>query len=639
VLVGDAGGGVNRGDYLGLAYRLAAPSAASILTQPATQVAFAGSNTTFSVSAGGNPLPKYQWHKNGVNIPNATNAIYNIASPSASDAGIYSVFVTNNLGGVLSSNALLNVFAPTGPSTVDITVSTNATYHFVQADGFENGGTPGNTALADGSGNFFSNIGQVAGLWNHRDFAGLDMFGVGNPGGLDLLETSIGNVGQPLRTSITGLAAGYYDVYLVHQYRFDNGENVGLLANLPSGGLTGPKTRRSRDANSVLTGKRASVFEVILSPLGQVQGTGFEVLVGYDGANRGDYIGVAYRLASASTPLTIVGNPAGALAYTGGSNTLTVSAIGAPPLGYQWQKNGANIGGATNPVLALTGIATADAGAYTAVVTDAHTNATSASVNLNVFAPLGGGLMDITVGSSPTLRFVPADAYTNSGTAGNTVALLNPTAPFAVLNNGATPGSWNYRDFASLDLYSPDTSANLDLLETGSGNSAGLPTLQTTLSGLPAAIYEVFLVHNWRPDAGEQPGFKADIQLPGVTDATTVRRQTVNTNGTLRTGKTVSVFEVVLQPLGQVSGTNFSVLLKNIDASSRGDYYGLAYRTAAASYISIGRNGGLTQITWSGIGTLQAADDVAGPYVAVPAATSPYTVDTSLGKKFYRLQR
>jgi len=644
VLVGDAGAGVARGDYLGLAYRLAPTSPASIVTQPASQVAFAGSNTTFSVSAIGNPSPQYQWRKNGTNIVNATNASYTIAAALASDAGNYSVVVSNslnNLGGVVSSNAFLNVFAPTGPTTMDITVGTSATFHFIVADAFLDGGVAGNTVVITNAAAFFGTSAATVGFWHSRDFAGLDLFGVGNPAAVDLLETVPTRFPPELRTTVSGLPPGDYEVYLVHLRSTDGVTIAGLLADIETSGLTTPMTLRISDANAVRTAKTASTWEVMLSPLGQVNGTSFNVLVGSaQGVARGDYIGVAYRQASASTPLTIVGNPSPALVYAGSNSTITVSAIGAPPLTYQWRKNGTNIVGATTPVLALSGIGTADAGLYSAVVSHAASNATSSNATLNVFAPLGGGLMDISVGSSPTLRFVPVDAFTNGGAAGNTVQLPSPALEFAVINNGANPGFWNYRDFTGLDLYSPGTSDSLDLLETAAGNSAGLPTLQTSLSGLALANYEVFLVHTWRPDGGEQPGLRADLQLGGITDPTTVRRQTVNVAGTLRPGKTVSIYEVVCQPLGQVSGTNLSVLLKPIDVTSRGDYIGLAYRAVDATSITLIRTGGVTQITWTGLGTLQAADDVTGPYVdVVPAATSPYTVATSLARKFYRLKR
>jgi hypothetical protein len=639
LLVGPASG-VSRSDYLGVAYRLASPSPVSIITQPATQVAFARSNVTFSVSTLGNPLPKFQWRKNGLDIAGATVSSYSIGSASSSDAGLYSVRVTNTLGVAVSSNALLNVFSTTGPTTIDITVGTNATFHFVLPDPFVDGGTSGNTVRADGSGTFFAKVGAAAGLWNSRDFASLDMFGIGNPAGVDLLEVGTSNAGAPLRTSITGLPEGDYEVYLVHQYRSDNGENVGLLADLATPGLAIAKTRRARDAYSVLTGKKASVFEVILSPLGQVHGTGFDVLVGYDGANRGDYVGLAYRPTLANAAVTVVGSPTGGFAYAGGTNIFTVSALGSAPLSYQWKKNGVDVPGASERVLALSGVQTADAGLYSCAVSNSLGGAISTAATLNIFAPLGDRTMDITVGANQTVRFVPVDAYTNGGIVGNTISLTNPTAPFALVNLGTTSGMWNYRDFASLDLYSPGTSASLDLLETASGNFTGIPTLQTTLTGLPPGTYDVFLVHNWRPDGGEQPGFRADIQTGELTDPTTVRRQTVNFANTLRTGKTASVFEVVLQPLGQVTGTNISVLLKPIDPTSRGDYYGLGYRSVGSPVLTLSKVGGIHQITWSGSGTLQVADAVTGPYVDIaPVAASPYVLGTTGAGKFYRLKR
>ena len=313
VLVGDAGVGVARGAYLGLAYRLTPTSPASIRYPTSQPGRIRRQYTTFSVSALGNPAPKYQWRKNGANILNATNATYTIASPLASDAGIYSVVVSNNLNvvAVVSSNAFLNVFTPTGPTTIDITVGTNAPFHFIVADGFNSDGAPGNTVAITNATAFFSAPTGIVGLWHYRDFAGLDMFGVGTPAAVDLLESVPTRFAPDLRTTVSGLPAGNYEVYLV-QHRATDGVTVpGLLADIEAGGLAVPTNLRLSDTNSVRTGKITVItWEVILSPLGQINGTGFNVLVGSaQGVARGDYIGVAYRVAAASTPLTIVGNP------------------------------------------------------------------------------------------------------------------------------------------------------------------------------------------------------------------------------------------------------------------------------------------------------------------------------------------
>ena len=58
--------------------------------------------------AGSLPLT-YQWQKNDVAIAGASGATYTIAATQTSDAGNYSVVVTNSLGSAASSAAALGV--------------------------------------------------------------------------------------------------------------------------------------------------------------------------------------------------------------------------------------------------------------------------------------------------------------------------------------------------------------------------------------------------------------------------------------------------------------------------------------------------------------------------------------------------
>jgi hypothetical protein len=51
----------------------------------------------------------YQWRKNGISIPGATNGSYTIPSVSLGDSGTYDVVVTNSCGQTISSNATLSV--------------------------------------------------------------------------------------------------------------------------------------------------------------------------------------------------------------------------------------------------------------------------------------------------------------------------------------------------------------------------------------------------------------------------------------------------------------------------------------------------------------------------------------------------
>src|SRR4051812_1815648 len=81
----------------------------TLSTQPSSQSVTAGSNVSFTVAASGSPTPTYQWRKNGADISGATSATLALNGVQASDAGSYTVVVSNSAGLVTSSAATLTV--------------------------------------------------------------------------------------------------------------------------------------------------------------------------------------------------------------------------------------------------------------------------------------------------------------------------------------------------------------------------------------------------------------------------------------------------------------------------------------------------------------------------------------------------
>jgi hypothetical protein len=77
-----------------------------------------GTNTTFTVGASGTPPLSYQWKFYNTNIVGATGTAYSIVSVAWSNAGQYSVTVTNSAGSASSAPALLTVL-PASPSHID----------------------------------------------------------------------------------------------------------------------------------------------------------------------------------------------------------------------------------------------------------------------------------------------------------------------------------------------------------------------------------------------------------------------------------------------------------------------------------------------------------------------------------------
>jgi alpha-tubulin suppressor-like RCC1 family protein len=86
-----------------------------INTQPASQSVAPGGSVSFTVSASGEGPLTYQWRKDGQPIPNATTANFQISPAASSDAGAYTVLVTNNWGSTESAAATLTISSTPPP--------------------------------------------------------------------------------------------------------------------------------------------------------------------------------------------------------------------------------------------------------------------------------------------------------------------------------------------------------------------------------------------------------------------------------------------------------------------------------------------------------------------------------------------
>jgi hypothetical protein len=93
--------------------QLAGPPA--ITAQPQSVTVAAGADVQFSVAASGVPAPTYQWHHDGTAIGGATGTSLSIPSAQPVNAGQYTVAVSNALGSVTSSAAMLTVSAASPP--------------------------------------------------------------------------------------------------------------------------------------------------------------------------------------------------------------------------------------------------------------------------------------------------------------------------------------------------------------------------------------------------------------------------------------------------------------------------------------------------------------------------------------------
>jgi hypothetical protein len=126
--------------------------------------------------------------------------------------------------------------------------------------------------------------------------------------------------------------------------------------------------------------------------------------------------------------LPVITNQPQSLAVNPGSPaSFSVGATGTGPLNFQWQKNGADIGGAATSSYTIPGVTTNDAGNYTVVITNDYGAVTSQVAVLTVNVAPVMGSVSMVMGSGFSL--------TATGSVGQTCVLFGAT-------NLASPVAW-----------------------------------------------------------------------------------------------------------------------------------------------------------------------------------------------------
>ena len=116
VLVSNAGGTVSSSASLSVTTGGTVPPPV-ILTGPQSQTVPVGGDTTLTVVASGEQLT-YQWQHEGSNIAGASNSSLPLSDVQSSDAGTYTVVVSNPGGSVTSDPAVLTVIQPVLPPVI-----------------------------------------------------------------------------------------------------------------------------------------------------------------------------------------------------------------------------------------------------------------------------------------------------------------------------------------------------------------------------------------------------------------------------------------------------------------------------------------------------------------------------------------
>jgi uncharacterized protein YpmS len=377
-----------------------------IQTQPQNQSVMQSQNASFSVVASGSAPFSYQWSFDGAAISGATNASLTLTDVQTSQAGSYTVVVTNPVGSVTSQAATLTVNVPasitTQPQSQWVTQGQNVSLSVA--------------------------AGGTAPLTYQWYFNG----------------SSLGQAGRSATLSVNNINTnntGNYTVVVQNQW----GSATSAVATLAF--MVPPVITTQPQSQTVILGQNAA-FSVSATSTGALSyqwilnGTAMSgdtnatlALTNIQVTDDGSYLVVvtnnAGSITSAVATLTVLVPPGiqtqpNNLTVTLGQNaSFSVVANGSAPFSYQWNFDGTAMSGDTNAWLTLTNVQTSQSGSYTVVVVNPAGSVTSQVAALTVNIPPG-------ITTQPQSQ----------------VVAQSQNASFSIVANGSAPFSyqWNFND-------------------------------------------------------------------------------------------------------------------------------------------------------------------------------------------------
>ena len=381
----------------------------------------------------------YDWFKNGVQIPTATNATYTIAAVSAADAGSYCVVVRGDCNTVTNCAALTvnaavalsdlsgvtvcpgteagfsatasgtgpfnyqwtldgAVVGTNGPTLLTSTVNLSAGNHVVAVTVTGQCGAASHSATLT-----VQPASSASGPSDARVCRGGDLTLATVASGVGPFDyqwrldgTATGSNGPNLTVPTAVLSLGDHSVTVEVSGRcgltLTNQATLSVQDTLAVNGPAGVAVCREAEVSLVTEATGTGPFTYQWALDGSAVGTnGPTLTLSAGGLALGDHTvqvvvsgqcaGVVEMVTNSATltvlPATAASGPSNSVRIAGQSAMFDTTASGAGPFTYQWRKDGADIPGATSPSFTVPSVSAGDAGSYCVVVSGACDNVTN----------------------------------------------------------------------------------------------------------------------------------------------------------------------------------------------------------------------------------------------------------------------
>jgi sugar lactone lactonase YvrE len=403
-------------DLVGLeSFTLARLAPLVVLAEPQSQVVSAKGEVQFEFNVAGSPAPAYQWRFNDVDIPGATNATLTLTEVGYAQAGRYSAVARNGLG-VLNSR----------PVELAVAFGKGYIYRWFYP------GVPGET---------------VATLRAEASFPAF-------PRAIEKLSSAFEGTanwadeyGSYLEGYLVAPLTGAYTLWVsaasAAELWLSGDETVSRLERIAACDVT------------VETGDWSSLARQESAPIDLEAGRRYYFAVLHKAGMGKDHVAVGWRLpdgtlqrpvpalflSPVNDPVTaplIRRHPESLVVISGEPAVLAVNAEGIPRLSYQWQRDEADMAGATNAVLVFDSVKISQAGRYQVQISNAFGRTNSATATLEVRCRLdllsgsGGGvtrnpdLPSYAPGSQVLVTASPQPGFAFAGWSGDAAGTANP---------------------------------------------------------------------------------------------------------------------------------------------------------------------------------------------------------------------
>jgi len=319
--------------------------------------------------------------------------------------------------------------------------------------------------------------------------------------------------------TFTGLANGTYTIVPSHagftftpssQSMTVNGANVAGM-NFTANGATVAPTITTPPANQTVAAGQTATFTVVAggtAPLSyQWQKNGANIT----GATSASYTtpitttadsgsafavvvtNTAGTVTSAAATLTVTAaavaptittQPANQTVTAGQTATITVVAAGTAPLTYQWQKNGANLTGATSASYTTPATTTADSGStFRVVVANTAGTVTSAAATLTVTA----------AAVAPTITTPPANQTVTAGQTATFTVVAGGTAPLSYQwqKSGVNIAGATSASYTTQVTTTTDSGSTFDVVVTNTAGTVTSAAATLTVNAAPTPAIQV----------------------------------------------------------------------------------------------------------------------------------------------------